>query len=59
MAAILKEWMDETGDNVPDNITKDWYERVPGYVTTPHINIRGEPVDKKNNATMNNKKGKF
>ncbi len=59
MAAILKEWMDETGDNVPDNLTKDWYERVPGYVTTPHINIRGEPVDKKNNATMNNKKGKF
>jgi arylsulfatase A-like enzyme len=59
MADILKEWMDETGDNVPDNLTKDWYERVPGYVKTPHINIRGEPVDKKNNATMNNNKGKF
>lgn len=59
LAAILKEWMDETGDNVPDNLTKDWYERVPGYVKTPHINIRGEPVDKKYNATMNNKKGKF
>ena len=59
MAAILKEWMDETGDNIPDNLTKDWYERVPGYVKTPWINIRGEPVDQKFNATKNNNKGRF
>lgn len=59
MRAVLKKWMEETGDNVPDDLTKDWYERVPGYVKTPFINLRGEPVDKKYNATLNNNKGHF
>lgn len=59
MSSILTEWMRETGDNIPENITKDWYERVPGYVKTKNINVRGEPVDAKFNATMNNNKGRF
>jgi len=59
MRKILQEWMVETGDNIPENLTKDWYERVPGYVETEYINIRGEPVDRKYNATKNNNKGKF
>jgi arylsulfatase A-like enzyme len=59
MSTILSDWMEETGDNVPDEITKDWYERVPGYVKTPFINIRGEPVDQNYNATKNNNKGRF
>lgn len=59
MRQILKEWMTETGDNIPENITKDWYERVPGYVKTKYINIRGEPVDKKFEATRNNNKGRY
>ena len=59
MRKILAKWMRDTGDNIPDNLTKDWYERVPGYVKTPHINIRGEPVDRKYNATQNNNKGSF
>jgi arylsulfatase A-like enzyme len=56
---ILQEWMAETGDNIPENLTKDWYERVPGYVKTEYFNVRGEPVDKKFNATKNNNKGRF
>jgi N-sulfoglucosamine sulfohydrolase len=56
---ILQEWMKETGDNIPENITKDWYLREPGYIKTPNTNIRGEPVDQKFNATRNNNKGKF
>ena len=59
MSSILSDWMEGTGDNVPDNLTKDWYERVPGYVKTPFINIRGEPVDQNYNATKNNNKGRF
>jgi len=59
MRKTVAEWMRETGDNIPDNLTKDWYERVPGYVKTPWINIRGEPVDQKYNATKNNNKGRF
>lgn len=57
--SILLEWMEVTGDNIPENLTKDWYERMPGYVKTPFYNIRGEPVDKKFNATQNNNKGRY
>jgi arylsulfatase A-like enzyme len=59
MRKILAKWMRDTGDNIPDNLTKDWYERIPGYIKTPHINIRGEPVGQKYNATQNNNKGRF
>jgi arylsulfatase A-like enzyme len=56
---VLKEWMEETGDNIPDELTKDWYLKEPGYIKTEDINIRGEPVDRKFNATMINNKGRF
>ena len=56
---VLKAWMQETGNNIPENLTKDWYRRVPGYIKTENINIRGEPVDRKFNAARNNSKGKF
>jgi arylsulfatase A-like enzyme len=56
---VLKEWMKETGDNIPDSITRDWYEKVPGYVKTGYFNIRGEQVSKRYNATTNNNKGRF
>jgi hypothetical protein len=59
MSLVLTGWMKETGDNIPENITKDWYRRIPGYVKTKDINIRGEPVDSRYNATMNNNKGRF
>lgn len=59
MRSILDTWMKETGDNIPESVTKDWYERVPGYVKTTEINKRGEPVDKKYNATLINNKGPF
>jgi arylsulfatase A-like enzyme len=59
LRAILKGWMTETGDNIPENLTRDWYERAPDYVKTGEINKRGEAVDKKFNATENNNKGRF
>ncbi len=56
---VLLEWMDETGDNIPEKLTADWYEKVPGYVKTSENGIRGEMPGKATNATKNNKKGKF
>ena len=56
---IMSEWMDNTGDNIPDNLTKDWYIKGPGIQKTENYGIRGEPVDQKFNATRNNNKGKF
>jgi len=59
MRYVLNEWTKETGDNIPEIITKDWYLREPGNIRTENHGVRGEAVDKKFNATMNNKKGKF
>ena len=59
LGKVLKEWMETTGDNIPENLTKDWYEKTPGYIKTQSYNIRGEPVELKYNATLNNRKGSF
>lgn len=59
MRSILDTWMKETGDNIPESITKDWYKRAPGNVKTAEFNKRGEAVDKKFNATLINRKGPF
>lgn len=56
---VLGEWMKETGDNIPENLTGDWYLREPGNKRTENFNIRGEPVDRKYDATKNNNKGRF
>lgn len=59
MQDILSEWMRDTGDNIPDSITKDWYERSPGNKKTADFNIRGEPVSERFDATLINNKGRF
>jgi arylsulfatase A-like enzyme len=56
---ILLEWMNETGDNIPEKLTSAWYEKVPGNIKTPENGIRGEMPGKATNATENNNKGKF
>jgi arylsulfatase A-like enzyme len=55
----LIEWMEKTADNVPEDLTKDWYIRGPGNKKTENHGIRGEPVDRKFDAIKNNNKGKF
>jgi len=59
LRAVLQQWMDETGDNIPAYITADWYLRVPGYIGTDAKEIRGEMPGAANNATGNNNKGPF
>ena len=59
LRTILKEWMQETGDDIPEKLTHDWYLREEGAITTEYHNIRGEMPGSKLNATHNNNKGKF
>ena len=47
---VLKNWMAETADNIPENLTPDWYEKLPGYVKTTHHGQRGEMPGKKTDA---------
>jgi arylsulfatase A-like enzyme len=59
LRSVLQQWMEETGDNVPATITRDWYLKEAGYKRTPYHNIRGEMPGKKRNATQINHKGPF
>lgn len=59
LRGVLSKWMRETGDDVPANLTKDWYLREPGYIETDHYGVRGEMPGSKSNATENNNKGAF
>ena len=66
---MLKEWSNATGDNLPENITKDWYLREPVKNTNgmktktsnraKNYNIRGEMPGFANDATRINEKGPF
>jgi N-sulfoglucosamine sulfohydrolase len=56
---ILQEWMKETGDNIPSDLTKDWYLREPGYIKTTDHNKRNEMPGARLNAAQNNNKGRF
>ena len=39
---ILRKWMKDTGDNIPENLTKDWYTRDGGTRIEENFNLRGE-----------------
>ena len=62
---ILDEWIKETGDNLPINLTKDWYQREQepynesSLLKTEYHGIRGEMPGKLTNAINNNNKGPF
>ncbi len=47
---VLKNWMAETADNIPEDLTPDWYEKMPGYMKTPLYGKRGEMPGKKTDA---------
>ena len=38
----LQNWMEDTGDNIPENLTKDWYTRDGGKRIQQNFNVRGE-----------------
>ena len=59
MQAILEEWKAKTADNIPNNLTKDWYELLPHYIKTPNHSIRGEMPGTALGASKNNNPGPF
>lgn len=60
MRNVMQEWRKQTGDNTPENITKDWYLRdVPGYIQTEYNETRGEMPGAANKATQIVNKGPF
>ena len=56
---VLKEWMDRTGDDIPANLTRDWFLREPGYKQTRYHNTRGLMPGSTGNATKITDKGPF
>lgn len=48
--------MQETGDNIPEKLTANWYEKVPGNVKIPENGKLGDMPGKEKNATGNNSK---
>ncbi|MDT0678339.1 sulfatase family protein [Autumnicola musiva] len=59
LKSILKGWMRETCDNVPKELTKDWYTRDTGKRIEDNFQIRGDMPGEKNNAERCNAKGAF
>ena len=61
----LNEWIESTGDDIPDSLTKDWYliEQEPynetSLLKTKHHGIRGTMPGHLSNAINNNNKGPF
>lgn len=39
---VLRKWMEDTGDNIPGNLTKDWYTRDSGRKIDQNFGKRGE-----------------
>ena len=62
---ILDKWILDTGDTLPENLTKDWYlrEQEPfnqsSLLKTEYNGIRGEMPGASSNAVRINNKGPF
>ena len=56
---VLSRWMEETGDTVPESLTKDWYTRDTGGKIDANFEIRGEMPGHSLQADKINKKVKF
>ncbi|MFK5971703.1 MAG: sulfatase [Flavobacteriaceae bacterium] len=53
---VLLRWMEETGDTVPEHLTKDWYTRDTGGKIESNFEIRGEmPGESRKADKLNNK----
>jgi len=55
---VLQQWQEETGDNLPTNLTPDWYDRSSG-LALPTKDKRGEMPGAARKAVEINAKGPF
>ncbi|MEH6307798.1 sulfatase [Olivibacter sp. CPCC 100613] len=58
LRSILKQWQKETGDDLPDNLTPDWYDRESGR-PLPQKGIRKVMPGKSRDAIKINVNGPF
>ena len=58
MRKALNTWIEVTNDNVPENLTHDWYTHKPGYERTEQHGIRGDTPGTKS-ATTTTESGPF
>ncbi|MBC6999627.1 sulfatase [Cytophaga sp. FL35] len=56
---VLENWMLETADSVPDDLTKDWYTRDSGKKMEENFKVRGEMPGCNSNADEVNSGGPF
>jgi len=42
LKGVLRKWMEDTGDNIPEDLTKDWYTRDSGQRIDRNFKQRGE-----------------
>lgn len=56
LRAVLQRWAEETGDDVPDHLTKSWYDTETGLGLTIEQK-RGQMPGTANQASQNNNKG--
>lgn len=56
---VLLKWMNETGDSVPENLTKDWYTRDSGDKVEANFQMRGEMPGEAKKADQLDTKTKF
>jgi arylsulfatase A-like enzyme len=59
MRELFMDWKSQTGDNLPGQLTPDWYMKAPGYVKSRAHGVRGEMPGKSLNAIEINNKGPF
>jgi N-sulfoglucosamine sulfohydrolase len=59
LRAALDTWTEQTGDTTPGNLTRDWYEPLPGYIQTLHHGVRGEMPGASADATRRDHPGPF
>ena len=55
---VIQKWSSETGDGIPLNLTKSWYDRETGDALKIE-QIRGEMPGTKGSAVKNNNKGPY
>ncbi|WP_339709489.1 sulfatase [uncultured Kriegella sp.] len=55
----LQKWMEETGDGIPEHLTKDWYTRDGGKKIEQNLNVRGEMPGNRTGAEHLNARSGF
>ena len=59
LKSVLRNWSKESKDNIPTNLTKDWFDRISGAKIIENIDDRGEMPGLKSGGEFSNVKSGF